>query len=307
MDSTVLWLQKKRIAVLYGGWSEEAEISRRTGLSVLKAFKDLSLNAVGIELSHDLPEKLKKEKIGFCFIALHGKFGEDGTVQGLCEIMGIPYSGSGVLASALSMDKAQSKIIFKESGLPTPRFELVSSSRSCLRFPVVVKPNDGGSAIGIAIVKKEPDLKKAVAQALKYSKQVLIEEFIEGKEITAPILGKKVLPLIEIIPKHDFYDYASKYEIGMSQHLIPARLSYRCARAVSELAYEAHCILGCRAFSRVDFIIDKKNKPWILELNSIPGMTETSLYPEAAKAAGLDFSGMILEMVKYSIADGKTS
>lgn len=301
MRSTIQWLKKQRIAVLYGGWSEEAEISRRTGTSVLKVFKDINLDPVGIEVNHDLPEKLKKEKISFCFIALHGKFGEDGTVQGLCEIMGIPYSGSGVLASALSMNKAHSKIIFEKAGLPTPEFQLVSSPNSSLKFPVVVKPNDGGSAIGITIVKKDSELKKALSIALKYSKQALIEKFIEGKEITAAILGKKVLPLIEIIPKGSFYDYKSKYEIGMSEHIIPARLSASCARITSELAYEAHCALGCRAFSRVDFIIDKKNNPWILELNSIPGMTETSLYPEAAKAHGLDFSGMILEIVKYSL------
>jgi D-alanine-D-alanine ligase len=300
------WLRRRRIAVLYGGLSEEREISKRTGKAVLEAFGELGLDAVGIDADKRLPEKISRLKIGFCFIALHGKFGEDGTVQGLCELMGIPYSGSGVLASALSMNKAVSKRIFQGAGIPTRPFETTNdpSSRSGIPLPVVVKPVDGGSAIGITVVRKKSELKKALRTALRYSESALIEKFVKGKEVTAPVLGETVLPLIEIVPKRSFYDFKSKYVKGMSDHILPARLSGKAGESVRAAAVRAHRALGCRAFSRVDFIVDRNGRPWILELNSIPGMTETSLFPESARAAGYSFPEMILEIVRLSKRPG---
>lgn len=303
MNKKVLeWLKKKRIGVLYGGFSTEREISKRTGHAVLEAFQELNLDAVGVEVDHMLTENILKKKIGYCFIALHGKWGEDGTVQGLCEMMGIPYSGSGVLASALSMNKAISKKIFQSEQIPTPPFEALSFPLSELKIslPVVVKPVDGGSAIGVSIVQKRSELKKAIRRAWRYSQEILVEKFIRGKELTASILGETVLPLIEIVPKSSFYDYRAKYVKGMSEHIIPARIPKRVEEQVRAIALRAHLVLGCRGFSRVDFILDDKNQPWVLELNSIPGLTETSLFPEAARSVGLSFPEMLLEIVGHS-------
>lgn len=296
------WLKKRKIAVLYGGFSEEKEISRRTGKAILSAFKELGLQAVGIEADSSLPLQLKNRKISFCFIALHGKYGEDGTVQGLCEIMKIPYSGSGVLSSAVSLNKGMSKTLFRAAGIPTAPFETLQQGEDpSLPPPYVVKPVDGGSAIGVQIVRKKADFHAAAKTALRYSKKILVEKFIPGTEVTAPVLGERALPLIEIVPKSAFYDYRAKYVKGMSDHILPARVSEKTGREIRRIALEAHRVLGCRAFSRTDFIIDRQGRPWALELNSIPGMTETSLFPESAKAAGLTFSEMLLEIVKHSI------
>lgn len=290
---------------MYGGWSEEKEISRRTGEAVLDGLRQMGLNAFGISVDQTLPQKMRKLKVGYCFIALHGKLGEDGTIQGLCEIMGIPHSGSGVLASALSMHKGVSKKIFESYGIPTPDFTIVDSAdidRQTVSFPVpcVVKPADGGSAIGVNIVKKKSDLKRALRNSAKYSSQVLIEKWVKGTEVTASVLGTEVLPLIEIIPKTSFYDFRAKYEKGMSDHIIPAGISPSAANCVRDTALKVHRALRCRGFSRVDFIVDNSDKPWVLELNSIPGMTQTSLFPEAARAAGLSFSEMLLEIIRSS-------
>ena len=299
---TLSQLRRLRVGVLYGGRSEESGISRLTGKAVLAALKDSGLKAVGVEADEKLPEKLRKEKIGYCFIALHGKFGEDGTVQGLCEVMGLPYSGSGVLASAVSMNKAFSKHLFQLQGIATAPYEVAESVNHSVKIkpPFVVKPVDGGSAIGVTIVRKVSDAKTAIKTALKYSRSALVEKFVAGIEVTAPVLGEKVLPLIEIVPKGSFYDFKSKYVKGMSDHIIPARLNAKAEERVRRAALAAHKALDCRAFSRVDFIVDAKDNPWLLELNSIPGMTETSLFPEAARAAGYSFSEMLLEIIRLS-------
>lgn len=310
------WLEKRKIAVLCGGFSPEKEISKKTGKAVFAALQQLGLNSFLLEANANLPLDLLRKKISFCFIALHGKWGEDGTVQGLLEIMQIPYTGSGVLASALSINKILSKQLFISHGIPTPPFHQIQdfhhttggSAEELWRtrfkiqdFPIVVKPVDCGSAIGVSIVREKSELKKALQLARRVSHEIFFEKFIAGKEITAPVLGEKVLPLIEIIPKSSFYDYKAKYVKGMSTHLIPASIPAKAARQIQELALGAHQCLGCRAFSRVDFILDAKGKPWVLEVNSIPGMTETSLFPEAAQAAGISFPEMVLDIIRYSI------
>jgi D-alanine-D-alanine ligase len=287
--------------VLYGGRSGEREISLKTGAAVLKGFKALGMDAVGIDAGRDLPQVLVKKKIGFCFIALHGRWGEDGTVQGLLEMMEIPYSGSRVASSAVSMNKGLCKRIFENAKIPTAPFEVVDSARTSFHPPCVVKPIDSGSALGVSVVKEQAELEKAVRGALRHSESAVVEKYIRGTEITVPILGEKTLPIIEIVPKTSFYDFRAKYTPGMSDHILPARLSERCAEEARETSLRVHKILGCRAFSRVDLIIDEKSRPWVLELNSIPGMTETSLFPEAARAAGLSFPAMLLQIVRFSI------
>jgi D-alanine-D-alanine ligase len=247
---------------------------------------------------------LKKSRINFAFLSLHGSFGEDGTVQGLLEVMNIPYSGCGVLASALAMDKIYSKRIFDSFKLSTPSWKAVRKGEklpALPSFPVVVKPATQGSAIGVSIVKKRADLIPALTAAFKHDPNVLVEQFIPGTELTVGIVGNEVLPVIEIVPEHDFYDFESKYKPGMSRHIIPPRLPKNVIRAVEKLAFAAFNALGCRAVSRIDIIVDKKGKPWLLEANTIPGMTETSLLPDAARAAGYSFSDLVLKIVEYSL------
>lgn len=306
----IKWLKGKKIGVLYGGMSAEREISLSSGKAVLKALKDLKLNAIGIDAGKNLPEQLKKNKIDFAYIVLHGNFGEDGTVQGLLEIMGIPYTGCGVLASAIAMDKIYTKRILNSMKLPTPAWSMaVKDSNSikkedgfaALKFPVVVKPATQGSAIGINIVNNKKELSSAFETAFKYDSKVIVEEYIKGTEITAGVLGNTALPVVEIVPANKFYDFDSKYKVGKSQHLIPPRLSAKTIKNIQELALKTFEALGCRAVARIDMIIDKNNKPWILEANTIPGMTETSLLPDEARAAGMSFNELVLKIIECSI------
>ncbi len=296
----------KKIGVIYGGKSSEREISLKTGSAIASALKKEKFSVVLIDSGKkDFIKKLLSAKIDFAFIALHGPFGEDGTMQGLLEIFGIPYSGSGVLASALAMNKIYSKKIFESENIPTPKWQIITSvSRlpsTVYRLPVVIKPSKQGSAIGITIVRKKSQLKKALKKALKYDAQAIIEEYIDGKEITVPILGDKPLSPIEIIPKNDFYDFYSKYAAGGSRHLIPPRLSRKIIAQAKQLGLLAHKSLGCRAMSRVDMIVDKKSNIYVLEVNTIPGMTATSLFPESAKYDGYTFGKMLKKIIKFSL------
>jgi len=300
-------LKNKRIAVLMGGWSAEREISLKTGQAVLQALKEEKFNVRGIDVDRNIVENLKKYKIGFAFIALHGPLGEDGTMQGLLEILGIPYSGSGVLASALALNKIYAKRVFAQAGIPTPKWAVVdklqvtSYKLQGLKFPVVVKPAAQGSTIGVSIVQEKKDLIPAIKKAMKLDKEILLEEYIPGKEVTVGILGERTLPVIEIVPKSKFYDYRAKYAPGGSEHIIPARLEKRVAKKTAEIAFKAHQALGCCAYSRVDLRVDRKGQPWVLEINTIPGMTKTSLLPEAAGAVGISFNQLVLKIIEYSL------
>lgn len=297
------WINGKRIGVLCGGKSSEREISLASGAAVLSALKKAGMNAVSIDVGPDLPFRLKKQKIDFAYIALHGPWGEDGTVQGMLEIMGIPYAGCGVLASALAMDKIATKGILAAAGLPTPRWWVVERGARVPKLPrrVVVKPSAQGSAIGVSVVKEKSGLAPALAAAFKYDRRVLVEEYIAGTEITVGVLGPRPLPVIEIVPQNEFYDFESKYTPGCSQHLIPPRLPKATIARTQRLALEVFAALNCRAVSRIDMIVDKKQRPWILEVNTIPGMTETSLLPDAARAAGIDFPELVLQIIEYSL------
>ena len=299
----------KKIAVLKGGWSAEREVSLETGKNIENALKKSGLKVVGLELPSEqnfevIIKKLKEVKPDICFIAFHGSPGEDGTIQGALELLKIPYTGSGVLASALSLNKKFSKIIFEKVGIPTPKWFSIKSPTEFLyhdiNFPIVVKPISQGSTIGVSIVKNQKELKKAINLAFKYDKEIIIEQYIKGKEITVGILEDKPLPIIEIIPVgSSFYDYRAKYQKGGSEHIIPARIPKEIYSQAQKLGISAHQALGCECFSRVDMRLREDGKVFILEVNSIPGMTKTSLLPEAAKFVGIDFQEMLLKILNF--------
>ena len=298
------WLKYKKIGVLYGGTSAERNISLLSGRAVLGALKELKLRAVGIDVNSFLPFALKKNKIDFAYIALHGPMGEDGTVQGLLEVMGIPYSGCGVFASAVSMDKVYCKMLFDSAGIPTPEWKVITDKNSPVSYPgypVVVKPATQGSAIGVSIVENKAGMRSALRKAFSYDPKVLIERYIKGPELTVAVLGNEALPAIEIVPANKFYDFESKYSKGKSRHLIPPRLPKKVVADVQRTALKVFKTLGHKAVSRIDFIVDKKNRPWVLEANTIPGMTKTSLLPDAARAAGMDFNGLVLKIIEFSM------
>jgi len=315
------WFKSRRIGVLMGGKSAERSISLKTGQAILQSLKRQGFKAVGIDAAKPIPESLKKNKINFAYIALHGPGGEDGAIQGMLEWLKIPYTGSGVLASAMAMDKITSKRLFDSEKLPNAAWYFLNKPRplathertsppSCeggmmcrLPFPVVVKPAQQGSAVGVSIVKRAADWPHGLMNAFKYDTQVIVEKFLQGTEITVGVLGNEALPIIEILPQHDrpFYDFHAKYSPGGSRHILPARISTAAARRSKELALKACRALGIRGTARVDLIIDKKIGPCLLEVNTIPGMTETSLLPEAARAVGIDFDQLVLKIAEYSI------
>jgi len=297
-------LKRKRIGVLMGGISEEREISLRTGGAILDALKAKGYKAVPIDAGRDLGRVLKNKKIDIAFIALHGRYGEDGCVQGLLEVMGIPYTGSGVKASAMAMDKATAKKVMLHHGVSTPASTIYNGKGvSKVKLPVVVKPASQGSAIGVSIVRKPAALKKAVAYAEGFGGGVLIERFVEGRELTVAILDGKVLPTIEIRPRKGFYDYNAKYTKGMTEFLVPAPLKKSVDRRVAREALAAYESLGCSGAARVDVMLDKLGTPYVLEVNTIPGMTSLSLFPMAAAAAGMDYPALCEEMLKGAGVD----
>ena len=288
-------LKKKKIGVLMGGLSPEREISLKTGQAILKGLSEKDFQAIGIDVDREIPARLVEERIEVAFIALHGPWGEDGTIQGLLEVMGIPYTGSGVLASALAMNKAMAKKIFLYHRLPTPEFQVVvSGTRSTVSIapPLVVKPVCGGSTIGTSIVKSEKEIDDALQRAAYYGEEILLEQYVEGVDITVGVLNGEPLPVIQIVPKSGFYDYASKYTLGKTEYLIPAPLPETITKNAQDLGVAAYQALGCRGAARVDFRLGEHGALTILEVNTIPGFTETSLLPMAAARVGIDFPSL---------------
>jgi len=305
-------MRKKKIGVLLGGLSAEREVSLRSGKAVFKALKSIGYHAIAIDAKDDFYAKLKKQKIEQVFIALHGGHGENGAVQGMLEIMGIPYTGSGVLASALAMDKVASKKIFLYHQIPVPAFKIVRREESgvrskdrdasrltphalhgSLKLPIVVKPSTEGSSVGVEIVKDKKAFHAAVKKAFGYGDTVLIEEYIRGQEVQIAILDDKVLGGVEVRPSDEFYSYEAKYTAGRTQYIFPPQLDKKTYRKAEKAALTAHQALGCSGATRVDLIIDRNNNPYVLEVNTVPGMTETSLLPKIAKNAGLEFPELI--------------
>lgn len=299
----------RKIAVLMGGRSSEREISLKTGRQVSQALLEKGYEIKQIDPAGDLIDELQGFQPDVVFIALHGRYGEDGTMQGLLEILGFPYTGSGVLSSALCMDKVMAKKIMEYEGIPTPPYQVITEQydRSTIEsltkemgLPLVVKPVREGSTIGVSIVREEDELEKALHEAFKYDQSVLVEKYIDGIELTAAVLGTKelrVLPLIEIVSETEFYDYTAKYTPGMSHHIIPARIPPEAAAQVEELVLKTYKAMNCSQYARVDLMLNKKYEPFILETNTLPGMTETSLLPDAARAAGISFAELVSLLV----------
>lgn len=290
----------KKIAVLMGGLSAERDISLRSGNACLKALIAKGYNAVAIDAGRDLPFRLKDEGIEVAFIALHGRYGEDGTVQGLLEVMGIPYTGSGVLASAIAINKAITKEILISKGIRTPGFVSVTSVEDAkgltVKLPVVVKPVKEGSTIGINIVNKLEELAPALSEAFKFDSLVILEEFVKGQEVTVSVLDGNPMTIVEVRPKSGFYDFHSKYTAGMTEYICPAEISSEINKVCKDMALSVYKAIGCSGAARVDMIIDETG-PQTIEINTIPGMTETSLLPKAAACEGMSFEDLVEKIV----------
>ena len=296
----VTTMTKQRIGVVMGGSSGERDVSLRSGNAVAEALRSRGHDVVPIVLAdgQDVASTLRLAKIDVAFLALHGRFGEDGCVQGLCELYGIPYTGSSVLASALAMDKVKAKELFRLYNVPTPPYYTVSAdddvtdveeTHGSFGFPVIVKPRAEGSSLGICKASNMGELARAIDRALSFDRVALVERFIVGREITVGILDGRVLGACEIAPKSGMYDYDAKYTAGATEYFVPARIPATRLRGVLNLAERAARALGCTSAVRVDLLVTEGENEYVLEVNTQPGMTETSLLPKIAAAAGYDF------------------
>ncbi|KFJ90806.1 D-alanine--D-alanine ligase [Pseudomonas sp. 1-7] len=296
-----------RVAVLFGGKSAEREVSLKSGNAVLSALQAGGVDAFGIDVGDDFLPRLAREKIDRAFIVLHGRGGEDGSMQGLLECAGIPYTGSGILASALAMDKLRTKQVWHSLGLPTPRHAVLTSQADCeaaateLGFPLIVKPAHEGSSIGMAKVDSVEALIAAWQDAARYDSQVLVEQWIAGPEYTIAVLRGQVLPPIGLGTPHTFYDYDAKYLADDTQYRIPCGLSAEKEAELKELAARACEAVGTQGWARADVMQDASGQFWLLEVNTVPGMTDHSLVPMAARAAGLDFQQLVLAILADSV------
>ena len=309
-------LTRARIGVLMGGQSSEREISLRTGQAVHRALLRRGYDAVPIDVGPSLYKELQEQKIELAFLALHGPGGEDGAIQGFLETIGMPYTGCGVLASAMGMDKVTAKALLTQHGVPVPpgtvvkRGDAMSSGRilrsAKLTWPVVVKPASQGSTIGVSVVRRPSEWKQALTLAHQYDRQALVEAYIPGHEITVSLLGEgegkvSVLPAVEIVAPSGFYDYTAKYQKGKTRYLCPAPLSANVTRRLRELAVKTYEVFGCEGAVRVDFRVTPRGRPYVLELNTIPGMTETSLLPMAAAQAGIDYDALTERILESAL------
>lgn len=309
-------VNSKRIGVLMGGPSCEREISIKSGMAVCRALENNGIEPVQLELAkastlngykEQVLEMIRSSNIEAAFIALHGEFGEDGCVQGILEKLKIPYTGSGIKASRLGMNKIESKEIFEANNIPTPRYRIIEKTATHVQgfaldsFPIVVKPSHEGSSIGLSIVDREKDFNDALNNAFAYSDRVIIEQYIRGREITVGVLEDRALPIVEIIPGKRFFDFEAKYKKGVTEYKVPANIDPETYAACQKIGLEAHKTIGARFFSRVDMIIGKDNKPSVLEVNTIPGLTKTSLLPKAAQAEGINFNQLVLKIMESAL------
>lgn len=326
------------VALLLGGTSPEREVSLSSGKSILKALYDLGYKvkvfdpAYGINQPKDqikffdskpytqisnrnyveLINSTLFDDVDIAFIALHGKWGEDGTIQSLLELRGIKYTGSNILSSAIAMDKCMTKIMFQHYDVSTPKWFIVPNGivdyqlvkekiKKFFGYPCIIKPNDQGSTVGLTVCRGDVEVEKAVQLAHEFSSIALIEEYIPGKELTVGILGQQVLPVLEIKPKKGFYDYESKYTQGMSEYEVPANIPPKIADHLQRQALLAYNSVGCSNYARVDFRLSNDNRSYCLEVNTLPGMTSTSLVPKMAKAVNISFEDLIDRIIKYSL------
>jgi len=299
-----------KVAVLMGGPSAEREVSLKSGARVLAALKSEGIDAHGLDADPAIPMKLRDEGYDRAFIVLHGRWGEDGLIQGALEVLGIPYTGSGVLASALAMDKWRSKLLMRQTGIPTPNFALVRSVLDLddiaqeLGFPMVIKPSREGSSIGTFKVYSREEMEPAWREASEFDADVLAESWIEGQEITVAVLGDRTLPAVRIEPAGEVYDYEAKYLADTTQYFCPSGLDESVETEIKQLAIDTFALLDCSGWGRVDFMIDKGGQPYVLEANTIPGMTDHSLVPIAAKADGMSFEKLSVKILESSYAAG---
>lgn len=302
-----------KVALLAGGKSGERDISLASGSGARAALAEAGFDVEVLDPAkrEDL-KRLIDGPFDVAFLCLHGKYGEDGTMQGLLEVIDLPYTGSGVWSSALAMDKAKAKLFYERAGIPTPPSVTlqtndpidVSAIVDAVGSRCVVKPGTEGSALGVFIVNGADEIERAVAKAFEIDDEVLVERYVQGTELTAAVIGDEeleALPIIEIVPKSDFYDFESKYAPGGSQHICPAPLNDATTKLVEDLAIRAHRALSCRGMSRSDFILEDEATCWILETNTIPGMTGTSLLPDAARAAGISFPELCTRLIRIAL------
>lgn len=311
-------LTRARIGVLMGGQSSEREVSLRTGQAVHRALLRRGYDAVAIDVDASLIRQLQAKRVGLVFLALHGPGGEDGTMQGLLESLHLPYTGSGVRASAIAMHKVTTKALLAAQGIPVPPGAVLhadgkkrgwpASLPPGLRLPVVVKPAAEGSTIGVSIVRRAADWRPALTRAYAYDREVLVETYIPGREVGVSVLAAEdaagvpaALPPVEIVAPGGFYDYAAKYTKGRTTYLCPAPLPAAVARRIAALAIRAYQVIGCEGAARVDFRITPAGRPYVLEINTIPGMTETSLLPMAAARAGLDYDALTERILRSAL------
>ncbi|MDD5428662.1 MAG: D-alanine--D-alanine ligase [Candidatus Omnitrophica bacterium] len=296
-----------RVAVLAGGPSNEREISLRSGTAVHKALVREGIDVFFIDVRDNIYDIIRSERMDVAFLALHGKFGEDGTVQNILESAGIRYTGSGAGSSRLALDKIASKEAFVKNNIPTPGYLTVTKrgfrpgDLDALKMPVVVKPQFEGSSIGLSVVKDRPELEGAVNKAFEYGPNVLVEKYVSGRELTVGILNDKPLPVIEIVPKSKVYDFKAKYSDPDTQYLVPAPIGEGERALAQSLGLRSHEVLGCRSFSRTDMILDAAGNIFVLEVNTIPGMTERSLLPKAAAAAGVSFGKLCVKLIEDAL------
>jgi D-alanine-D-alanine ligase len=300
-----------KIAVLMGGRSAEREISLQTGAGVLATLEQLGYSAFAADYDDRFVDNLRERKPDAVFIALHGGAGEDGSVQAVLEWLRIPYQGSGVRASAVAMDKWMTKAIMHAEGIPTPKAAIVDVSLlgggvpaipAEIGCPCVVKPVADGSSVGVHIITESADWEPAVRDAASHGERMLVERYVGGREFTAAVLGDVALPVVEIIPNDESYSYAAKYTPGGSTHRVPAAIDTTMAARMQEFGLDLHRALGARDYSRTDILVGDDGQPYVLECNTLPGLTKYSLFPEAAAAAGIDYSALVDRLVKAALS-----
>lgn len=311
---------KQKIAVLMGGRSLEREVSLASGKRVCEALEGAGHYVLGLDVTADLVNTLRSERPDAAYIALHGKYGEDGTIQELLEFLGIPYTGPGVVSCALSWDKSVAKHLLSENGVDTPGWITLTSDAfkqmgaaaavdlmgdAVGGFPVAVKPSRQGSALGLMRVEDRESLAEALLDALSYDTAAMVERWVEGTELAVSVLGDgdaaQVLPPVEIAPREGLYDFSARYAEGETDFFVPARLDDAVLDSATRVAAKVHALLRCRDVSRVDMVVDGDGRPWVLECNSSPGMTETSLLPMAAEAAGMSFQDVVLRVTSAAL------
>lgn len=301
-----------KVAVLMGGWSAEREVSLKSGAAVLESLKKQGVNAEGVDVGRDILSELKQKEYDRVFIALHGRGGEDGVIQGGLEVIDCPYTGSGVLASSLGMDKLRTKQLWLGADLPTPEFVIIKDESDLSRvveqlgMPVIIKPVYEGSSIGISKVEDESQLEQAWRVAAECGGEVIAEKWIVGGEYTVAILGNSALPIIRLETPNSFYDYQAKYEESTTQYHCPCGLDSEAEKKMQALAKRAFDVVGAKGWGRVDFMLDGSGQPWLLEINTVPGMTDHSLVPMAARASGLEFDDLVWRILETSMASSYT-